>query len=122
MFGEGDLERLQDCIAENLYHYKARCISVFDGDTVTLAVDLGMRVTHTIKCRLADINTPEIRGDEREAGIKARNRLRQLILNQEVIVHTKKTGKYGRWLGTIYSDGININQKLLAEGHAVPYA
>lgn len=122
MFGEGDLERLQDCIAENLYYYRGVCTQVYDGDSVTVDLDLGMRVWQRgIKCRLAGIDTPELRADEREAGLAARNRLRQLILNQEVIVHTQKTGKYGRWLVTIYSDGININQKLLAEGHATEY-
>jgi len=30
-------------------------------------------------------------------------------------------GKFGRILGTIWADGINANEQLIAEGHARPY-
>ncbi|MCP3933698.1 MAG: thermonuclease family protein [Bacteroidetes bacterium] len=51
------------------------------------------------------IDTPEIRGSERAKGLLARNKLRELILDKEVIILSKKAkkGKYGRWLGTIFT-------------------
>jgi len=108
----------------NLYNYRARCKSVYDGDTVTLDIDLGFGVwmLHQ-KVRLFGINTPEIRGTERALGLVSAARLRELIDGKEIALlsHKDKTGKYGRWLGTIYIDDININQLLLDEGLAKPY-
>lgn len=121
MFGEGDMERLQD----SLYYYRAKCVSVYDGDTVRLDIMLGLDVVlSNVSCRLLGINAPELRGSDKIAGIAARNRLRQLVLGEEIIIQTHKDrrGKYGRYLATLWCMGINVNQKLIAEGHAVPYA
>jgi micrococcal nuclease len=108
----------------NLYNYKARCKSVYDGDTVTLDIDLGFSTwkMHQ-KVRLLGINTPEIRGSERLSGLIARDRLRELIEGKDIILasHRDRAGKYGRWLGTIYMNDININQLLLDEGLATIY-
>ena len=125
MFGEGDLERLQDSIAGSLYYYRAKCVSVYDGDTVRLDIMLGLDVVlSNVSCRLYGINTPELRGEDKDAGIAARNRLRQLVLGEELVIQTHKDrrGKYGRYLATLWCLGININKKLIAEGYAVPYA
>lgn len=106
-----------------MYHYKANIIDVYDGDTVTAVVDLGFLHYQEMKLRLYGIDTPELRGEEREAGLIVRDILRELILNKEVEIHTykDKQGKYGRYLATIVLDGININQWLLDEGHAQEY-
>ena len=109
---------------DGLYLYRAYCTSVYDGDTVTLDIDLGFN--HWIKgrkCRLYGINTPELRGDDKEAGIAARNRLRQLTLNQPVMIKSIKdrSGKFGRLLVEIYCHGANINHQLIDENHAVRY-
>ncbi len=106
-----------------MYHYKANIIDVYDGDTVTAVVDLGFLHYQEMKLRLYGIDTPELRGEEREAGLIVRDILRGLILNKEVEIHTykDKQGKYGRYLATIVLDGININQWLLDEGHAQEY-
>ena len=108
----------------NFYIYKATCVGVYDGDTVTLDIDLGFNHSmNNQKIRLFGINTPEVRGVEREAGLISKQRVKDLILLKNVILisHKDKTGKYGRWLGTIIVDGINVNQLLLDEGLAKPY-
>lgn len=76
-----------------------------------------------MKIRFALIDAPELRGEEREQGLITRDYLRELIDSQEVYVHTEKdkTGKYGRYIATIYKDGVNINEKLLVEGYAELY-
>lgn len=105
------------------YVYKADIIAVYDGDTCTAIVDLGMRVSVEITIRLYGINTPELRGAQKLDGIKARDYLRSLILMKSVIIKTykDKTEKYGRWLAEIFIDGVNINEKLVQEGYAVRY-
>ena len=53
----------------NLYFYKAKVTSVYDGDTITADIDLGLGVFVTgEKLRLSRINAPEIRGDEERPG------------------------------------------------------
>jgi len=114
----------------NLYYYKALVTSVYDGDSITCDLDLGLNVwLKNQKIRLSGIDTPEIRGEERELGLISKARVEELILNKEVIISTHKTGKYGRWLGVIWffeefegeSKWVNINELLLAEGHAEVY-
>lgn len=89
---------------KDLYTYKAKVIDVYDGDTITCEVDCGFNIKHTIKVRLAQIDTPEIRGEERQEGLKVRDIVREIILNKEIYLQTAKdkTGKYGRYLGTVY--------------------
>jgi len=114
---------------KDLYFYEAVIISVYDGDTVTANIDLGLNIwIHNAKLRLYGIDTPELRGDTRAKGLQARDRLRELVLGKEVIIqtHKDKTGKFGRYLATIWvareNGGIgNINEQLKAEGLAVPF-
>ena len=93
-----------------LYTYKAKILSVYDGDTVTADVQLGFFViAHKVKLRLYGINTPEIRGgtaETKKAGITARDWLREKVLKAEqVTIKSFGRGKYGRWLAEIYLDG-----------------
>ena len=108
----------------DLYTYNARCTQVYDGDSITVDIDLGFN--HWMlnqKIRLFGINTPEVRGSEHLSGLIARDRLRELIEGRDIILasHRDRAGKYGRWLGTIYIDDININKLLLDEGLATIY-
>lgn len=106
-----------------MYEYRAYVRRVYDGDTITVDIDLGFGVClQKQKIRLGGINTPEIRGEEREAGIKSRDALREKISNKWVRVKTTKDkkGKYGRWIGEIWLDKTNVNQWLLTEGLANP--
>ena len=109
-----------------MYEYRAFVRKVYDGDTITVDIDLGFDVIlKNQKIRLSKINTPEVRGKSREEGIKVRNIVRERISNKWVIIKTTKDkkGKYGRWLGTVYEYGVeeSLNDWLLNEGHAVKY-
>jgi len=111
---------------EQLYRYRARITRVYDGDTCTADVDLGMGVwVHGEKIRLARIDAPELRGEQRVAGLAARDFLRERIHGRDVIIATQKDkkGKYGRYIGDIWvvdaSGGmINVNDELVKAGHA----
>lgn len=109
---------------EKLYHYKALVTEVYDGDTLTADIELGFYVDkRKQKLRLRGIDTPELRGEEREQGLIVRDIVRSMILNKEVIIETYKdeTGKYGRLLATVYINGLNLNQWLIDNGHAIAY-
>ena len=90
-----------------MYTYEALVTSVYDGDTITVDIELGFGiVARKQKIRLADINTPEVRGEEREAGLISRDVLREKILHKNIIISTfkDKKGKYGRYIGIIYKE------------------
>lgn len=91
------------------YLYKAIICDVYDGDTVTAEIDLGFDIKMKRKLRLMGINAPEVRGKERELGLKSRDRLRELVLDKQVVVQTvkDKTGKYGRYLAFIHIPDIS---------------
>ena len=117
-----------------MYEYMAKVVSVYDGDTVRCDIDLGFGINmKDQKIRFMDINTPEIRGSEREEGIKVRDYVRSKILGKHVMLKTYKDskGKYGRWLARIFyknegvviaSDNMSsltcLNDELLTKGMA----
>ena len=110
-----------------LYQYKAIVTSVYDGDTCTVDIDLGLHTwVKGEKIRLMRINAPEVRGKSRKKGLRSRDYLRELILNKEIIIGTfkDKKGKYGRYLGEIWlnmdgEDYINVNDLLVKKKYAV---
>jgi micrococcal nuclease len=108
-----------------LYQYRAKVMSVYDGDTVRVDIDLGLKTwIKNESIRLYRINAPEVRGSERVEGLKSRDYLRKLILKKEVIIQTikDKKGKYGRYLGEIWIEKnkkwINVNDLLVEKGYA----
>ena len=54
--------------ADSLYTYRAKIISVYDGDTVTADIDLGLSIwARAEKMWRYGIDTPEIRGGNSES-------------------------------------------------------
>ncbi len=108
-----------------LYHYSAVITEVYDGDTVTADIDLGFGLwMRGQKLRLHGIDAPELRGAEREEGLKSRDFLRGLVLGKEVTLRTikDKRGKYGRWLAEIECDGVGwVNAAMVEAGEAAAY-
>lgn len=90
-----------DELPEVPYVYKAVVTKVYDGDTCTADVDLGFDVTFTATLRLEGIDAPEVTGAEKVQGIITRDRVRELVLGQEVRITSHKREKYGRWLASI---------------------
>jgi micrococcal nuclease len=82
---------------------------IVDGDTIYVTVDLGFRVKYQVRVRLKDVDAPEIyRGtaEEKAMGHVVKEKVHQLMIStfheHDVYIKSKKTGKYGRWLGTFY--------------------
>ncbi len=128
-----------------VYEYEARVVRVIDGDTVVLHlerefpvdIDFGFRIldrmvlrkSTEMSFRLAGINTPELGGETKEAGERAKARLAQLLSSGTIRAVTSKPDKYGRWLVDLYVTFANnlpprevhVNAKLVEEGLAVVY-
>ena len=112
---------------QHKYYYHAVITSVYDGDTCTVDIDLGLNAwIRNEKLRLYGINAPELRGSERPQGLVSRDFLREQVSGKEVIIQTikDKKGKYGRYLANIWlkdeSDTwININDSMVESGNAV---
>jgi micrococcal nuclease len=110
----------------SLYHYRAKVTDVYDGDTCTVEIDLGLSTwVRGEKVRLNRINAPEMRGADAAKGTKSRDFLRGLILGKDVLLQTIKDAreKYGRYLGEIWveKDGksLNVSDVMVQNGHAV---
>ena len=107
-----------------MYVYKAKLDRVVDGDTVDANIDLGFDISINKRIRLAGIDTPETRTrnkEEKVKGLASKNRLIELLKDGTFILESKEVGKYGRVLGTLHVDDININKTLVKEGFAVEY-
>jgi len=109
-----------------MFTYKAIVVSVYDGDTCRVDIDLGFGVCKRHEMiRLSDIDAPEVRGEEKIAGFASRDFLRELILGKEVVIETEKDSqeKYGRYLGRIFIQTpdayLCVNDHLVKMGHAV---
>ena len=98
---------------------------VIDGDTVELTCDTGFYSTHTVKFRLAGIDTPELK---QAGGSDARQAISGLLASFGdgwFTIHSEGVDKYGRWLVTIplyesAGEADTINQRLVEMGFAVP--
>lgn len=107
------------------YIYKAKVIRVIDGDTIDVRLDVGFD-THIFKrLRLLGIDTWELRGDEREQGLVAKEFVesRMRLSKDEVYVQTEMDGegKYGRVLAWVWTESVVgetcLNEELLEYGH-----
>ena len=112
-----------------MYEYNAKVVRVYDGDTIWADIDLGFGIwMQNQAIRLRGINTPELRGEAKEAGLASRDRVIQLLAeaDNKCVIKTHKDdqrGKYGRILGEILIENrtSSINDILLAECLAIAY-
>ena len=117
--------------------YALSSVRVIDGDTIKADVELGLGlVLRGRTIRLQGIDSPEVRGvgaEEKEAGLKARDFLKQRLDKAGTLTVRLKPGagkvgsrrgggssdKYGRLIGVLYADGANLNELLVSSGMAV---
>lgn len=107
--------------------YAARIDRWVDGDTasVTLRIrarpDVVLEDAETI--RLAHVDTPEIRGATRGAGMKAKAFVSDLApVGESVTVTIVGEDKYGRALASVVeAGGVDLSDALLSSRNAKPY-
>ncbi len=112
-----------------LYNYRVKeVVSVHDGDSCRLVIDMGFKMYAEKATRLARLDTPEMRDPDPEVRVRAyaaRDYLRgrldaAMSTGSEVIIHSVKLEKYGRSLAELYIDDTNVNDEMLALGLGVP--
>ena len=110
-----------------MYEYNCQVKRVVDGDTIDVILDLGFSVLYKARVRLFGIDTPESRTrdkDEKVRGKMSSRFLKECVSSGDVVIRTElkdSRGKFGRVLGTVMVDGVDIN-KAMCEAHlAVPY-
>ncbi len=109
-----------------MFEYNAKLLSIVDGDTMHLEVDLGFHVLVHETFRLARVNAPELMSFD---GIKAKAFVvGKLSAATAFKVQTKRAEKYGRWLCELLYQvpgekdvWHNLNTELLESRNAVPY-
>ena len=111
-----------------MYEYACKVDRVVDGDTCDVTLALGFKILHKCRVRLYGIDTPESRTrnkDEKARGLLAKAYLVDAIdSGDKVVIQTKlkdSKGKFGRVLGDVVVDGVNINQSMIKDHHAVAY-
>ena len=109
-----------------LYHYKAIVTSVYDGDTCTVDIDLGLSAwIRGEKLRLNRINAAELTGKDKPEGVKSRDFLKAKIQGKEITIETIKDRreKYGRYFAEVWLEEkkgkfVSINDLMVTEGFA----
>lgn len=109
-----------------MYVYNAKVIRWVDGDTVDVDIDLGFDIVlHNQRVRLWGIDAPEPHTrdlSEKQRGLEAKSYCERTVPEgSRIQLKTYKEGKYGRILGEVLYNNININLLLIEEGHAVKY-
>ena len=89
--------------------------SCYDGDTCT--------TTTGEKVRLACIDTPELRGrnSDPDPAKAARDYLRSRLKGKAITIRRIDTDRYGRTVAELFADGANVQEQLVASGHAEIY-
>lgn len=108
-------------MASPLYTYRATVLSVHDGDSLKLAVDVGFNVTYNVTCRLNGINAREL---AEPGGQEAAEHLAALCpFSSTVLFRSLGADKYGgRWLGVLtLLDGRDVATTMIRDGYAAPW-
>lgn len=90
---------------------KGKVIKVADGDTITILEENGDKT----RVRFYGIDAPE---KKQEYGMKSLDVLRKLIDKKEVEIDVKDKDQYGRIVGMVYYNGMNVNLHMLETGNA----
>jgi micrococcal nuclease len=97
----------------NTHQWKV--VAVYDGDTVTCIDENNQQQ----KIRLAEIDAPEAKQDFGQA---SRQALASMVFGKTVTVVDDGKDRYGRWIGHLYADGVDVNRQMVASGMAWHYS
>jgi micrococcal nuclease len=96
-----------------------KVIRVADGDTITIKSYFGKE-----KIRFAQIDAPETShfgSTPQPFGKESAAFLRSLVSGKNVHVDVEAVDQYGRNVGTVFVDGVNVNREMVKNGYAWVY-
>jgi endonuclease YncB( thermonuclease family) len=99
----------------NLIQLSGIVTSVIDGDTIEIRTDSDGKM---LKIRFKGIDCPET---SQPWGDIATKYLTAAIEHFPVTVDVADTDRYGRSVGIVYHDGLNINKFMVEQGHCWVY-
>lgn len=108
--------------------FDAKIVRVYDGDTCFAVFKLNGKYVK-FKIRMEGYDSPEMkpslesknRENEKKAAQRAKEELEKHVCNKIVKLHCGKWDKYGRLLGIIYVDNLNINKYMIDNGFGYEY-
>ncbi|WP_437187883.1 thermonuclease family protein [Planctomicrobium sp. SH668] len=92
---------------------QGKVVAVTNGDTVNVLID-----RTEVKVRLEGIDAPE---RKQAFGSQAKQHLSDLVFGETVQLHVTGKDRYRRILGTLVSDGVDINLQMITGGMAWHY-
>lgn len=95
-------------------NFTGKVVGIADGDTVTI-LDAD-KVQH--KVRLNGIDAPE---KKQPFGTRSKQSLSDMLFNKTVMVESDKRDRYGRELGKVLVDGMDVNLEQIRRGMAWHY-
>jgi endonuclease YncB( thermonuclease family) len=97
-----------------------KVVDIHDGDTITLLTE-----DQRIHVRMAQIDAPEL---DQSFGPQSQQALHQRLFHKNVRVskttvdrHGSTVDKYGRTVGTVFIDNVNVNKEQVKKGMAWAY-
>jgi endonuclease YncB( thermonuclease family) len=91
--------------------FTGKVVKISDGDTITVLDHY--KVQHRV--RLTGIDAPE---RKQAFGSRSRQSLGKLVFSKTVTVKTNKRDRYGRVLGKVLINGIDVNKEQIRRGMA----
>lgn len=95
-----------------------KVIGIADGDTMTLLDEDDNGKKSTLKVRLAEIDAPE---KSQDFGQVAKVKLSTLCFGKQVKLVSYEMDRYGRYIGYVSIDGIDVNKEMVKSGLAWQY-
>jgi endonuclease YncB( thermonuclease family) len=128
--------KLKDCTYANTDRFnfnnkifEAKVVKVYDGDTITV-VFMIYGDYYKFSIRMDGYDSPEMKSKnpdlakkelEKLWAIKSRDFLAGMIMDKIVLLKCKDFDKYGRILGTVELNGMDINGTMLERGYCRTY-
>lgn len=106
-----NLSTSQNSSQKEQKYIDGKVIKIADGDTFTMLFDNGFEV----RVRLNGIDSPE---KKQAFSKRAKQALSDMIFSKNVRVYYSSKDRYGRVLGEVVVDSLNVNQEMVKQGMA----